>query len=66
MSDSKSTATSSGISLDVILTIVFVILKLTKVIDWSWWWVFSPLWIGAALVILIIIFVIVIAAIVNS
>ena len=26
-----------------ILTIVFIILKLTQVIDWSWWWVFSPL-----------------------
>jgi len=25
-----------------ILTIVFIILKLTNVIDWSWWWVLSP------------------------
>jgi hypothetical protein len=31
----------------IILTIVFVVLKLTHVIGWSWWWVFSPLWIGA-------------------
>jgi len=29
------------------LTIVFVVLKLIGVIDWSWWWVFSPLWIVA-------------------
>jgi len=29
------------------LTIVFVVLKLVGVIDWSWWWVFSPLWISA-------------------
>lgn len=28
-----------------ILFIVFLILKLTKTIDWSWWWVTSPLWI---------------------
>lgn len=27
------------------LTLVFVTLKLTGVIDWSWWWVLSPLWI---------------------
>lgn len=25
------------------LTVAFIILKLCKVIDWSWWWVFSPL-----------------------
>lgn len=28
-----------------LLFIVFLILKLTKTIDWSWWWVTSPLWI---------------------
>jgi len=30
----------------IILTIIFVVLRLTGVIHWSWWWVFSPLWIG--------------------
>ena len=30
------------------LTIIFVTLKLLGKIDWSWWWVLSPLWIGAA------------------
>lgn len=29
------------------LTLVFIVLKLTHFIDWSWWWVVSPLWIGA-------------------
>lgn len=28
-----------------LLTILFVVLKLTQVIDWSWWWVMCPLWI---------------------
>ncbi len=28
---------------------LFVALKLAGVTDWSWWWVFSPLWIGVAL-----------------
>lgn len=37
----------------VMLTIVFVVLKLTEVIDWSWWWVLSPLWIGLALFLVI-------------
>jgi len=30
------------------LTIVFIVLKLTDVIAWSWWAVFSPLWVGYA------------------
>ena len=38
-----------------ILFIVFLILKLTNVIAWSWLWVTSPLWITIALNILIII-----------
>jgi len=31
------------------LFIVFLVLKLVHVIDWSWWWVTSPLWISAGL-----------------
>ena len=38
-----------------ILLIAFVILKLCHVIDWSWWWVLSPLWIPFILLIIIII-----------
>ena len=30
----------------VIIAVVFIVLKLTGVIGWSWWWVLSPLWIG--------------------
>lgn len=32
-----------------VLTIVFIILKLTNVIFWSWLWVLAPLWIPCAL-----------------
>ena len=38
--------------LQTVLTLIFLTLKLCKVITWSWWWVFSPLWIP--LVILLI------------
>lgn len=41
--------TSGGIGFAGLLTIVFIVLKLCKVISWSWWWVFSPLWISALL-----------------
>jgi len=40
---------SSGLSLPGVLFIIFLILKLTGNIDWSWWWVTSPLWIPVVL-----------------
>lgn len=42
--------TNKGMSFCGTLTIVFIILKLTHVIDWSWWWVLAPLWIPAVVV----------------
>ena len=47
-------STSGGIGITTVLFLVFLILKLTNNIDWSWWWVTSPLWISAILVILIV------------
>ena len=37
-----------------LLAIVFIVLKLTKVISWSWWWVLSPIWIPTALVVVLL------------
>ncbi len=34
-------------SIPVLVFVVFLVLKLTKKINWSWWWVTSPLWVGA-------------------
>ena len=46
----QHTSTSGGgIGIVGLLTIVFVALKLMDIIDWSWAWVLSPLWISAAL-----------------
>ena len=48
--DSKNVQTSSGgVGFAGLLTILFIALKLTHVVDWSWFWVLSPLWISAAL-----------------
>lgn len=41
----------SGMELLEILLIVFVILKLVGTIDWSWWWVLSPILIPIGLLI---------------
>lgn len=43
------TETNGGISFTGLLTIVFIVLKLCNVINWSWWWVLSPLWISFGL-----------------
>jgi hypothetical protein len=44
----KNSKISISVGFNVLLTIVFVVLKLTKAIDWSWVWVLSPVWISAA------------------
>ena len=51
----------SEIGLLEILLIVFVILKLVGTIDWSWWWVLSPILISFALGVIILIISLVIA-----
>ena len=42
-----------GTSFPTLLTVLFIALKLCGVIDWSWWWVLSPIPItlGIALVV---------------
>lgn len=50
---------NGGIGLCGLLTVAFVVLKLCKVITWSWWWVLAPTWIpiGIALLILFLTFI---------
>jgi hypothetical protein len=45
---------SNGIGFVGALTIAFVVLKLMKIIDWSWWWVLSPLWISTLVAIAVV------------
>ena len=54
MSD-KSSSSSSGIGVFGLLGVVFVTLKLTGVISWSWWWVTAPFWGGFAIIASIIV-----------
>lgn len=53
--------TKQGIGLPLVVFIVFMILKLTGDIDWSWWWVLSPLWICLIMVIITAIIVVAIS-----
>lgn len=45
---------NSGITFPMLLFLTFLVLKLTNVITWSWWWVTAPLWITPAIVLAII------------
>lgn len=54
MSD-KTTTSSGGIGFAGMLTILFIGLKLCGVIAWTWWWVLSPIWISALLVVAILV-----------
>ena len=45
---------NSGIGFAGLLTIVFITLKLMKYINWSWWWVLSPVWISAIIVVVLL------------
>ena len=42
---------SSGIGFGTLLFVIFLILKLTHTIDWSWWWVTAPLWLPISILI---------------
>jgi len=52
---SKHFQTSGGIGFLGLLTILFIALKLTKVIGWSWWWILSPILIPSCICLLVII-----------
>ena len=60
----NTSSASGGISFFGLLTVLFVGLKLTHVINWSWWWVFAPMW-GPALVGVLILLVVLAVFVLN-
>lgn len=63
MSNSTGDESSGGIGFCSLLTVLFIGLKLTNHIDWSWWWVLSPMWIPIAVILGLVLIVAVLAAI---
>ena len=45
-------SSSKGLGLCDGLAVVFIVLKLIGVIDWSWWWVLAPVWIPVIIVVI--------------
>lgn len=52
---------SGGIGVAGLLGVAFIVLKLTGVIAWSWWWVLAPFWIPLAIGIVVLLVIGIIA-----
>ena len=51
----SNNSSSGGIGFIGLLTVAFIVLKLTGVITWSWWWVLAPAWIGLATILSVLV-----------
>jgi len=56
VSMSYETAKGGGIGFTGLLFLLFLGLKLGGAIDWSWWWIFAPLWGPVVIFILFLLF----------
>lgn len=66
MTNTTTVQSGGGLGLATVLTIVFVVLKLTGNIAWSWWWVFSPILISWALFLLIVLIGLTVLAVMRA
>ncbi len=57
---------SSGMGISSVVGIVFIILKLVGVIEWSWWWVTLPLWGGIVLLGVLLVVLLILTAILGD
>lgn len=60
--DALKATTGGGISFMGLLTITFIVLKLTDVIDWSWLWVLAPMW---GTIVFLILMTLILAAVIK-
>ena len=58
---SSNSSGTGGVGFFGLLTIAFIVLKLIGAIEWSWWWVLSPLWIPVTAVIVTYLLIVIIA-----
>lgn len=64
MSKNKTQVTNKGIGFTGLLTLLFIGLKLTGYISWSWFWVLSPIIFSVGLFLLIVLITLILAGIV--
>jgi hypothetical protein len=56
---------AGGIGFCGALFLVFLVLKLTNVINWSWWWVTAPLWMPFAIMLPVVLITILVTIIIQ-
>lgn len=61
----KSSSAGGGIGLSGILATIFIVLKLTGNITWSWVWVLAPLWIPALIFLGIVVIILIVIGIMK-
>lgn len=54
MSGGNTQSAGNGLGCGTVLFLIFLTLKLTHNIDWSWWWIAAPLWIPATMFLLVV------------
>ena len=64
--DNRGTTIGGGLNILGVVEIVFIILKLLGIINWSWWIVLIPLWIDLGITLLIILVIIIVAIIMDN
>jgi phosphoglycerol transferase MdoB-like AlkP superfamily enzyme len=62
MDNKNNNTVSGGVGVCGLLGVAFIVLKLCKVINWSWWWVTAPFWIPIGISVLLIVLVGILAA----
>lgn len=54
MSRNNNSSSGGGIGFTSLLAILFIALKLIGIIDWPWIWVLCPIWIGWAVIFILL------------
>lgn len=57
---------NNGVGVSSLLGILFITLKLTNIIQWSWWWVLAPFWIPTAFLVMSLVVVLILAIMINK
>jgi ABC-type nickel/cobalt efflux system permease component RcnA len=58
--NNNNNSNNNSIGFTSLLTVAFIVLKLCNVIDWTWFWVLSPLWISFGLGLILVIIAVII------
>ena len=64
--DNKGSNSSSGIGILGLLQVAFIIMKVAKIINWSWWLVFIPTYIGIGIWLVVFIFIILVTTLIGK